>query len=734
MCIWKVMADSFDFDDIEITQLVYQNYPVKRFMDAKQSMGISACKGMGKTFLLKAKRMRLQKENDSSILFLPKNQLVDAPAPCVLDQTHISFLKSYNNWVALWIGCISIYLLSQDEFSSLLTEENVRVLSETVRNLLKTPNNGVYSVLGQAIALHSQKMLRDIVQNANLLFALVQNINRPIALFVDKLEEPFDRSYYRIPGSTLAAEGRFNASIWAYAQLAFAEAVYVFYSARHHLKIFFGIRQEALAGAEGITSQFTKIKSGLIVKLEYSFSDLRKMFAQYVEREKSDNLLYPDLAKKDPVKALCGISVVRHRSGMDEQMWAYIYRHSLQRPRDIMEMGQTLYENLVCDPDKDSRDELSRMRICRHWVNEISTRECREYIAGLNPFMTDDENIDFVEDVNLFLESLPTNVYTDQTVLSYCHKSNCSTSSISCPKCPNHHWFSTLYNIGLLGYIYWSDADRQYKNHIKPIGDSIFAIKKQTLPRAELYYAHPGLGNIIQQQRERALLAYFPSYFVINSSEVFANKEQIKRLKHFCAAVDGNENEKNVFLSSTGFDLSETRREISNYLKAAGYRVFAYEDDDFPPLKATGDPNQLHHQGETHDHCINVMLSCKHLIYIFAGRFGGQYFGNEFESYYKERSDIIKICPSISFMEYLVANKLGKSVSVYVYEKVEDARGEWTKNGSPNDYKSRVVDDIRVFKQLGYFNSLGNGTWLNKYYDYSSLVNAIKKRFPTIQN
>lgn len=115
MCIWKVMADSFDFDDIEITQLVYQNYPVKRFMDAKQSMGISACKGMGKTFLLKAKRMRLQKENDSSILFLPKNQLVDAPAPCVLDQTHISFLKSYNNWVALWIGCISIYLLSQDE-------------------------------------------------------------------------------------------------------------------------------------------------------------------------------------------------------------------------------------------------------------------------------------------------------------------------------------------------------------------------------------------------------------------------------------------------------------------------------------------------------------------------------------------------------------------------------------------------------------------------------------------
>lgn len=728
------MADSFDFDDTEITQLVYQNYQVKRFMDAKQSTGISACKGMGKTFLLKAKRMRLQKENDSGILFLPRNQLVDAPAPCVLDQSHISFLGSYNNWVALWIGCISIYLLSQDEFSSLVTEEDARILSETVRNLLKVPNNGVYRVLGQAIALHSQKKLRDIVKDANCLFAMVQNINRPIALFVDKLEEPFDRSYYRVPGSTLAAEGRFNASIWSYAQLAFAEAVYIFYSARHHLKIFFSIRQEALVGAENITTQFTKIKAGLVVKLEYSFSDLRNMFARYVEHEEPENLLYPELAKKDPVKALCGISVVRHRSGTNEQMWAYIHRHSLQRPRDIMEMGQTLYENLVCDPDKDSRDESSRMRICRHWVNEISTRECREYIAGLNPFMTDDENTGFVEDINLFLESLPTNVYTAQTVLSYCHRSNCNTSGHPCPTCSKYHWFSTLYNIGLLGSIYWSEVEQKYKNHIKPIGDSIFAITKQTLPQASLYYAHPGLGNIIQQQRERALRAYFPSYFVINSSEVFVNAEQIKKLKHFCTAIDGNENEKCVFLSSTGFDLSETRKEVSDYLEAAGYKVYAYENENFPPIEATGDPNQLHRPGETHDHCINVMLSCKHLIYIFAGRFGGEYFGSEFESYYEERSDIIKIRPSISFMEYLVANNLGKSVSVYVYEKVEDARGEWTKNGSPDDYKSRVVDDVRVFKQLGYFNSLGNGTWLNKYYSQSNLLNAIKKRFPAVQD
>lgn len=116
MCIWKVMADTFDFDDSAIKELLYENYPVQKFMNARQSMGISACKGMGKTFLLKAKRMKLQptEGRESDALLFPKNQLVDTPAAFRLNRANRKFLESYYNWVDLWISCICIYLLSQE--------------------------------------------------------------------------------------------------------------------------------------------------------------------------------------------------------------------------------------------------------------------------------------------------------------------------------------------------------------------------------------------------------------------------------------------------------------------------------------------------------------------------------------------------------------------------------------------------------------------------------------------
>lgn len=43
MCVWKVMADTFDFDDSAIKELLYENYPVQKFMKVSHSMGISAC-------------------------------------------------------------------------------------------------------------------------------------------------------------------------------------------------------------------------------------------------------------------------------------------------------------------------------------------------------------------------------------------------------------------------------------------------------------------------------------------------------------------------------------------------------------------------------------------------------------------------------------------------------------------------------------------------------------------
>lgn len=84
-------------------------------------------------------------------------------------------------------------------------------------------------------------------------------------------------------------------------------------------------------------------------------------------------------------------------------------------------------------------------------------------------------------------------------------------------------------------------------------------------------------------------------------------------------------------------------------------------------------------------------------------------------------------------MEYLVAKRFGKNTKVYVSEAVDIARGEWLQNGSPEPYQSQIADKVQVFKQLGYFNALGNGTWYDKYSDEAMLERYIASHFQPIE-
>lgn len=726
MYIWNIAADIYGFSDTQIEDMIYINSSIKRFMDADYSMGISACKGMGKTLILKAKRMKMMQ--NQSYLFLPQNQLVDTPGPIILGRSQIRFFSSYHNWVSIWIFCICAYILSQDEFEDIRNNENLNNLSGKICQIIQTKNDGVFGVLSRLLVDNTRELLRDAMTASSVLFQLVQRINRQVVIFVDKIEEPFNRGYYKISGSSYSAEGRYNSSIWAYAQLAFAEAVYVLYSGRHHIKIFYSIRQEALHDGERITTEFAKISKEMVAKIEYSYHDLEKMFAKYIALERDENLYEPDKKTVNASLALCGISSVKHRSGGIETLWAYIYRHSLGRPRDIMEMAIALYENIVAKGKETS--EVERTRECRHWINEISTRLCKEYIYGLEPFMNADDNIVFSHKLTNFLSLLPTNVYTLEAINQYCHLANCNEAKIDCSGCDYMHYFSTLYNIGLLGYIYKSASEDGYKNSIQHIGNSVFVTTDQTLPSAELYYVHPGVGNMIQEIRERNLQKYVSSNIIINSAETFINSMQLLRLKHLSTALLGNLNENRIFVTSTERDLRNEREEIVNFLKNRGYEVMAFEFPGFPPM-----PIEKTGHGATHDHCIDVALTCRHLIYIVDGRYGGPYSGQDYRSYIEEKSDIISIEPSVSFMEYLVSKAYNKDVAVYVSERVETARGEYIANGKPSNYKSNVVEEkhaTEVFAQLALFNSLGNGTWYDKYNKINGLKQFLTARFPDL--
>ena len=723
MCIWSIEADIFDFDDRDITSLVYINDDVDKFLKAKDSMGIAACKGMGKTFLLKAKRM-IMMNNSQGVMTLPADRLVDVSGTIAINSMHRNFLSSYNNWISLWISCISIYLLSLDEFKNIISEYERTELDDCVQKLIRSKNIGIFNVLHKILNYKSKEKLNKVVMSATLLFDYVQRINTAVAIFVDKLEEPFNRGYYPIPGSSKSVEGNFNSSIWAYAQLSFVEAVYTFYSSRHHIKIFYSIRREALFRGEEISSEYQKFRDR-VIRLSYTSEELYKMFCVYVENEKENELFSPEYASTNPIKALVGFDTITHKSGIEENVWDYIYRHTFQRPRDIMEMGDAIHNHIVCKKDIMLQKHDLCVRKLRQWVNEISTMECKAYISFLDPFINMGDNILFKEQILKFARTLPMNTFTDESMVFYCHKMNYGNyDNTDCLSCNEMHYFSTLYNIGLLGYIYESENDNSYIMEIKHISQSKFDYNHQSIPQAIIYYLHPGFSNIVKKEREISMKSYYPCKYILNSIENVVDKYNVRRIVDSVNSALGNSNDNTVFITSTGRDLENERKRIRNLLENKGYKVFTYEDHDFPQKKNFMDQ----YNGATHDHCIDVMLKCKHLIYIFSGRFGGKYAGRKYTGYY-EHKDTIQQTPSISFMEYLVGISNEKNVKVYVDEKVDIARGEYIANGQPDNYNSKAVENTMVFKQLGYFNQLGNGTWYDKYSNYDDLEEYINAHF-----
>jgi hypothetical protein len=417
-----------------------------------------------------------------------------------------------------------------------------------------------------------------------------------------------------------------------------------------------------------------------------------------------------------------------HRSGVNENLWDYIYRHTLKRPRDIMEICNDLSRHIVKDVELCSKTDGTKERAIRKWVNENSTVFCRTYLYDIEPFMSSDENTFFVEELLDLCKHLNTNVFTKEALEQACKGGNTDCAD-NCVICNKTHYFSALQNIGLLGVIYKSNGElNRYRCEIKDIGKSVYESKKQTLVRGVLYYVHPGLSNIIKQETDRHMLPFVPSRLLIPNVSGVVDNDTVKKIYHFAISHWGNQFEKSIFLTSTQRgQMSSIREEVKTFLEKRGYQVYAFEYPEFP----VDIDRRENEAGQTHDHCIKTLLSkCRHVIYLFDGDFGGKYSGNDFQSYVDEEKTF-HIQPSISFMEYYIASLYNKNIRVYVDEKVDFARGEYLENNKPVNYRSQYVTKPQyVFEQLGYFNDLGNGTWYDKYQSLQHLKDFLDKHFP----
>lgn len=501
------------------------------------------------------------------------------------------------------------------------------------------------------------------------------------------------------------SRGPRNASYWQYCQFSLANAAYdIFTNINNHIKIFFSIRQEALIDSNLLAPNLRRNIDAFIVRLEYDKEDLRKMFDMYVKYEDDNNLNLSDLKKSNPMKAFLGIDVIENRHiAEEENVFDYIYRHSLKRPSDLMKICKQLSFDNKCQ-------DISKVRTI---VNESAGEILEMYISELGPFLP--------MDIKTLFSHINTNIVDINYIKYVCNRyANQQIDNFYCPRdcsnCISLYPFSVLYNIGLLGYIKCDVANKMNIHSFDRTGKSVFLDTIFQLPQSDYYFIHPCLMDVIRRGRDTLSLKHFTDNnnivgdgydFVANDTQKINNviNNALKQLK-----------KENVFISSVIHSLKNVREAIRLSLIKRGYGTVMSEENDFPI-----DANKLKNM-HSHDYCIDQLLECESMIFIFGQNSGGKYSGLKYKNY---RDEIIELSegkikePSISIVELYVAIKNNILHYAFIDSKFDDL-----------DYRksSWEEDAIKEYNFLSHIKNNGtiNNNWISRYSDISDLEVRIR--------
>jgi hypothetical protein len=160
-----------------------------------------------------------------------------------------------------------------------------------------------------------------------------------------------------------------------------------------------------------------------------------------------------------------------------------------------------------------------------------------------------------------------------------------------------------------------------------------------------------------------------------------------------------------IFLSSTCYDLSDARAELSEFLEDWGFEVFNSQNKKF------GVKPKAH----SHDACLAMMENADYVVLIIGGRRGGTYIGSE---------------KSITNEEIRAAQKLDRPIFAFLDKRVDALRMTYRRN--PNANFKPTVDDNRVFDFIDYVASGHDDNWLHLFDDVTDIKEVLRSQFAYI--
>ena len=473
MRAWTVDADDIrvaeDFDEA----LLHRTPEIDNFLslDRDDKFIVIGTKGFGKTLLLKAKRILHQRKTKA--VCLPTSNLLDKPiGDKIFGKDALAFFAASSlPWSKIWLTAIAAATLKH-----LGQTDGLKVNPRLTRLLADGQLRSVIDHFVRLLDFSPSDMLRVANDTDGHLVPRLRAVNTPVAIFIDGVDEYFNKHIEAVRDRASVA-GELSPDIWHFAQLGLVEVAYQLRRINHHLKVFAAVRKEAYARLQ--TTVMSQQYRGSAVDIVYPVESLREIFVNNIRLEKLDAMVRPERLRADPIEAFLGRTRVTHvYTGVEEDAFDYVCRHTLLRPRDLMTLGERL---AALRPDE--RRHEHRLK---EVVNQAATEIAQEYLVEIAPYVA---GLDLAQ----VLRRLPGHILTRDEVESLFQEHTALTGAVE-----PQHVFCALYRVGLLGYpLHDRVRGEPVQRFLRP-GEGTLE-PDGVLPRATHYLVHPVLSEVIGQ-------------------------------------------------------------------------------------------------------------------------------------------------------------------------------------------------------------------------------------------
>lgn len=518
---WNFDANSIrpaDISEPYIDSLLVTNPPIADYLDIERDSKyfIVAPKGYGKTLLMKAKSYKLRNTLKTNVVFVPKNQLCENLSTYKprISLEELNQFKDRQTWEEMWQMCFLVLIIKR--ISPDLLPEEIKSLfgrAEEIDEIL-------HIILANRRKLYK---MRNLIPAQ--LMPTFRDINKPVYLFIDNIDEScidFIGQYRQFDDKSYL--------VWINAQLGGMVAAKEMCLKNKHVKIYLSIRTEAF---DYLTDSSQTQMRNYCTELRYSKSELKSIFERNILYSDENRLFNQSWA--NPLSKFLGIDKLVHRfvknddgSPHEEDVFDFIYRHTLGRPRELVMMGS--YLNAI------KPDDRIPEKIC-DLVNDISGLILTQYKSEV---LYEYE----ITAYDAFCRAVQSNV-TPKTEINTINAEVLKSSQYD-------DICSLLYRIGLLGWVEKKvDKEDLYTQKFNRVAEKIFSSEAK-LPNSPVYILHSCVDKDLKKihnskfyNPNNIIGAGYPFRLTLNDTPILSRVEdaleeskQVIRSKNFSRAIE----------------------------------------------------------------------------------------------------------------------------------------------------------------------------------------------------